>query len=353
MSQETMQWLNTNTLVGFTDKRGTAWHYRASEQGSEPNHYPGPIPVADVRRRLFFWTAQEVPVFHQVSCEVDNMFGISGIDDDGRAYQVRPIPDTKAIRRSDTNTILGIFKDGYQPHQPEAWLLGNVANLLTDELGIGSAGLLKGGAQAWVQVEVPDNVTTPQGVTFRPNLLAATSFDGSLSTTYKRTATIVVCDNTMSQGLGERGQSYKVKHSRYSNLKIEDARHALQLVETAGQDFAAEIAKLTSWPVTTPQWSRLLDKVVPIPADKGRSFTLATNKRDSLQRLYTFDSRVAPWNGTAFGVLQAFNTYSHHESIVRGAERAERNMANAVLGITEASDAEILAELAQLAPVAS
>ena len=111
---------------------------------------------------------------------------------------------------------------------------------------------------------------------------------------------------------------------------------------------AETIAKLCAWPVTNGQWSRLLDKVVPVPADKGRSQTMATNKRDSLQRLYHFDNRVAPWQGTAFGVLQAFNTYAHHESIVRGAERAERNMANAVLGVTEASDAEILAELAQI-----
>ena len=27
MSQETSQWLNTRTLIGFTDKRGNAWHY--------------------------------------------------------------------------------------------------------------------------------------------------------------------------------------------------------------------------------------------------------------------------------------------------------------------------------------
>ena len=348
MSQETLAWLNTNVLVGFTDKRGTAWHYRASEQGAEPNHYPGPVPVEDVRRRLFHWTAQEVPLFHSVPWAA-NSSGVSGIAENGHAYELRPVPETKAIRRSDTNEVLGIFKEGYQPHQPGAWLVGNVANLLSDELGIGSAGLLRGGAQAWVQVEVPDSISTPEGVTFRPNLLAATSFDGSLSTTYRRTATIVVCDNTMAQGLGEPGHTYKVKHSRYSYLKIENARQALQLVETTGAKFGETIAKLCAWPVSSAQWSRLLDKVVPVPGDKGRSQTMATNKRDSLQRLYHFDNRVAPWQGTAFGVLQAFNTYAHHESIVRGAERAERNMANAVLGITEASDAEILAELAQFA----
>jgi hypothetical protein len=53
MSRETLQHLNTNTLIGNTDHRGTAWHDRVDLQTDEPNHYPGPIPIADVRRRLF------------------------------------------------------------------------------------------------------------------------------------------------------------------------------------------------------------------------------------------------------------------------------------------------------------
>ena len=38
MTRETLQHLNTNTLIGHTDQRGTAWHYRAEEQGAESNH---------------------------------------------------------------------------------------------------------------------------------------------------------------------------------------------------------------------------------------------------------------------------------------------------------------------------
>ena len=45
MSKETMKWLNSNTLIGYTSKRGSAWHYRADLQAAEPNHYPGPVPV--------------------------------------------------------------------------------------------------------------------------------------------------------------------------------------------------------------------------------------------------------------------------------------------------------------------
>jgi integrase len=38
------------------------------------------------------------------------------------------------------------------------------------------------------------------------------------------------------------------------------------------------------------------------------------------------------WAGTAHGVLQAVNTYGHHEGTVRGASRADRNMLRSVTG---------------------
>lgn len=50
MSAETIDWLNTNTLIGATDERGNAWHYRAVRDGEESNHYPGAIPVEEASR---------------------------------------------------------------------------------------------------------------------------------------------------------------------------------------------------------------------------------------------------------------------------------------------------------------
>ena len=32
-----MSWLNENTLIGYTSKRGTAWHYRADLQWGRSN----------------------------------------------------------------------------------------------------------------------------------------------------------------------------------------------------------------------------------------------------------------------------------------------------------------------------
>jgi len=52
---------------------------------------------------------------------------------------------------------------------------------------------------------------------------------------------------------------------------------------------------------------------------------------ESFTTLYRSDPRVAPWAGTAHGVLQAVNTYEHHEGVVRG-ERAERNGLKTITG---------------------
>ena len=73
MSRETLQHLNTNTLIGHTSHRGTAWHYRAEQQGAESNHYPDAIPVEDVKRRLFDWTADSRPIAVEHPCSPDEM----------------------------------------------------------------------------------------------------------------------------------------------------------------------------------------------------------------------------------------------------------------------------------------
>ncbi len=336
MSQETSGWLNTMTLIGYTDKRGMAWHYRIEDQGAESNHYPGAIPLDDVLRRLFNFTVDDEPLF------IRRNGGF--IEVEGR----------KAVVTSDTHDVLGVFKSGYQGHQYQEWLLENVGTILDDDLGIGSAGLLRNRAQAWVSVEVPDSITTPEGVEFRPNLLATTSFDGSLATTYKRVVQIVVCDNTRDAALGEDGQQFKVKHTKYSGFKITNAREALAVVHTMSEDFTEEVANLTAWKVSDADFLRLLDVMVPVPEGEDaskRGVTVAENKRAELIQMYHNDERVAPWKGTAFGVGQAYNTWTHHKAIVRkGVPRVVRNMENVVTGKMGMMDSKVLEALSVIAP---
>lgn len=330
MSQETIEWLNTQCLIGFTDKRGKAWHYKESAQGTEPNHYPGAIPVEEIQRRLFNFTAQQVPVF---------------VADPRPGFGYLEVPNKQAIQASDDGSVFGVFSDGYLPHQYSEWLIDNVSTILDDDLGIGSALLLKNRGVAVVQVEVPENFVTPDGVEFRPNLLAATSLNGTLATVYKRTVTVAVCDNTTEWALAEEGQEVRIRHSKYSGLRIGEARDTLALIFDQADAFTAEVNRLCAVSVSEREWNQVLEALVPVPEEEGRSQTLAVNKRDQLKGLWASDPRVEPWGGTAFGVSQAFNTWNQHLKTVRGAHQVERTYTNALSGATGRDDAAVFAAL--------
>jgi phage/plasmid-like protein (TIGR03299 family) len=326
MSKESSQWLNQNVLVGMTSKRGNAWHYKENEQGSEPNHYIGAIPIDDVRRRLFHWSAVEAPVYVYAGGNYHNQ------------------EDRKAVVRDDTFETLGVFKDGYSIHQYSEWLLDTVSNIIDDSnLQIGSAGLLKNGGVAWVSIEMEENLTA-EGFEFRPHLLATTSHNGTLATTFKRVCTAVVCDNTLAAGLGEQGQEHKTRHSKHSGFKLQNVRDALGIVHSFADDFTAEIQRLCAISVTDSEWDAIVNRIIPVASEgdsRPQAISRAQNKQEAIRHLYKYDDRSAPWAGTALGALQAFNTYNHHLT-GKDESRVERNAFNALTGKTSEFDRFVL-----------
>lgn len=342
MSRETAETLNTQVLIGDTAKRGRAWHDDEEVRkllGVPDNHYEGAVPKADVLERLFSWRPEESPVI--VEYDILSETGVEHvrIKDESR----------KAIIRPDTKTILGVFKEGYTPHYYDKWLLDEVAKILDQGLYISSAGVLREGAMAWVETTLPEDFQV-QGIPFLPLLTGATSFDGSLATTFKRTVQFSVCDNTLSAALAGAGAQVKIKHSRNSNMRLNEIRDALELVHSIADDFMAQVEALSNVQVSEGDWSKFLDSFVGVPAvdASGRSKTMAENKRSAMNKLWFHDERVHPWQDTAFGVLQAVNTFTHHEGIVRGADRAERNQLRAITGGVDEMDRSTLETLAEI-----
>lgn len=370
MSQETLEHLNTNTLIGFTDRRGrNAWHYRADLQqpwevtlpdgrvlSGVGNHYPGAIPAEDVKLRLFGWQATPRRVAIEFPATFETM---THLGEQGEPLRWAVQDDRQAIAPDDADLVLGWFKSGYRIHQYDRWLIDNTDALLSNGLAISSAGLLRNRAQAWLEASVPDTFTTPEGVEFRPNVLAATSLDGSIATTYARTVQLVVCDNTRDVALGELGQKLKIRHSSnsLSDATLARARAELNLtkIDEVVAAFTAEVAREAATPVTGRQFGAVLELLVPIdPEASKRSQTMAEHKREQITQLYRVDPRVAPWQGTAFGVLQAWNTWSHHEQgglsgkseAEKRAARADRNAWRAISGETGSEDGKVADALA-------
>jgi phage/plasmid-like protein (TIGR03299 family) len=337
MSKESAQWLTGgNILRGMTETYGRAWWYGLDPVAAEKAHYPGAIPVSDVKDRLFSWTAEEVPLFVPGE-SVD-------LGDGPQVLGYTQVPGRKAIRRSDNGHVMGIFMQDYKPHQYGEWLIDEVNQMVQGAMVISSAGLLKGGAVAWVQIEA-DAVEHKSGAVIRPHILSTTSCDGSLATTNKATATNTICDNTHALAMGEKTPTFRTYHTKYSRFDAAAARAALGLLEQTADQWTRELDALTETTVTEAEWTRFLEELVPVPAEKGRSQSMASTKQQQLRQLWNRDQRVAPWAGTAWGVVQAVNTHTTHVQSVTGMSRPERQQMNAVMGVTDKLDSSTLTVL--------
>lgn len=338
MSRETMEWLNTMTVIGDTDRRGKAWHYRMGNT----NHYPGAIPQDVVRELLLPYEPIEHPIFVKLS--VSDLSEADGMNDAGEPFKWHRVDNFKAIASKDhPDVIHAIPTADYGVHPFKHWLLDQVFALVDGDVHISSAGLLQKGAVAWVELSLHDSKQVA-GFDYRPHLLASTSSNGRYRTEYGRKVQATVCDNTLDIAVGEQGASISFKHSKGSTMRIKDAQEALGLIVKAGEDFEKEMQNLLSWRVNSKEFSKWLDELIPLKDKSGQplengALTRAENKRADMAGMWRGDERVAPWSGTAFGVLQLSNTYFHHKRGAYGKTvKPERNMLSAISGDTGKND---------------
>lgn len=308
MSAETIQWLNENSLIGFTEKRGNAWHHA---EGYD-NHFPGAIPIERVETLMSYPLAEGVP-----TVTILNEDGVTQIEAKGH----------KGIVRLDTGQVFKFFKEGYRIHQPREWCVQNLDTLVHGGLQVGSAILLRGGAVAAVQAELEDTREAAEGVKHRPYITAATSMDGSIATTYLVGTRIWVCDNTLTYAMQEASAlKHKIRHSAHSLSRMGEVRQNLGLVvEEVGDTFDREVKKLTSEYVSESRWNEFVKAYTGVETAKpGKALTNARARVGVLNQMWAHDDRVAPWRNSAWGVLSAINTSEHW---MFGAEkgREERN----------------------------
>lgn len=312
MSKETLKWLNNSILYGFQEKRQrNPWWYREQLQGEESSIYPGAIPREDVIRRLFSWEAIQQPLYVR------------------QGERFVELPERHAITHGATGKVFVVASKEYVIHQYKDWLLKQVNDIFdNDELQIGTAGLLRGGGQAFVSIERPDNITSRSGVKLRPHFLATSSHDHKIATTYKFVSTIVVCDNTLEIALKENRVAYKARHSKNSLTRLETVRDRLDLLIAGGNDMIDFVDTLADIAVSDSQWEQIVEQMVSI-GEKSEPKVRARleNKKDVFNEMWKSDYRCAPWHGSAFGVFQVFNTHRQHTA---GKEdsRMDRNMRN-------------------------
>lgn len=374
------------------------WFDSRLENAERPSHFAGYLTPQMIKDRLFGWTALDADVKLSCNLIVPNPH-FSG-EDDPETIEVPvefPAALFKGIVRDDklrdlynewwatgkvdqaalNATVLGMHSDEYTAHQLAKTFIDDTANIVgTDakKIGITSALLLRGGRVASMEISIPEEMhNDASGMNYRPNLVVSTSFNGTLPTSWTRTITATVCDNTLQYALSQAGNQgkYKVRHTKNSLVHIRDAVQALGLLHEQAETFDEVLKSWSETPVTEGQFNEWLNRMLPVPdvktevilsvqgekigeKTKTNSQNLVLNKRDKIETLWTSDERVSPWRGTLLGIHQAWNTFNQHESMVKGVAsfggnklqaRVESNQFKVLKGEFEKSDADAMSAI--------
>lgn len=340
-----------HALIGNTSKR-KGWI--GQTDGTLPT-YEGPIPVAEVQRRLFNWKAISVPTGNFIPVGVDQL-GEPGVImmEDGSLAKAVVTPGKKGIVRSDDFTEMGRHSSSYSDHDYNEWLIEKVGHALQGSMEIWAALTLKNGAQAAVEIALDETMhDETTGLNFFPFMLARTSLDGSLATSYSVHSRVLECDNQFPQVMAEArktGRQYKVKHTAHSHrqdhtLGLREAMNIMDLQATQFQEFTRTLIGIKT---TRKQWIDVLDIIEP-PAPAGSSkvkVTKTENRREALDAIYKGEGEIGALSGgfgnNVFNGFQAVNTYQQREVSVRGTSRLERVYDRSIRGDLQSSDAQVL-----------
>ena len=234
-----------------------------------------------------------------------------------------PVPDRKALVRSDSGEYLSTVGKGYEVVQ-----FSEVARTLVEAAGdvkavFTTAGTLGPvGVRGWLLGELPNPITVkgdPSAI--RKYVLGTTGHDGVTAIVIKNVATRVVCANTLGVALGERGGStWRIQHTANARVRLDEAGKAFAKLARSYERLGELANVLAVTPFTEKQMQATVDRVMPVPKDDKDHSRLEAERAKVIQ---LFDTAVGieRVRGTAWSALQGWTEFADHHRVVRDSGR--------------------------------
>ena len=233
--------------------------------------------------------------------------------------EIRVVPDTKVLLRSDTKAPLSVVSKWYNTVQP-----GEVLGFFDELVKAGgfeleTAGALRGGRRIWALARVGEAAKIVEGDMVKPYLLLATSYDASMATTAQFTSVRVVCNNTLSAAIGNGEQKVKIPH--LSKFNAAEVRDQLSIAISGWDEFLMQTRRMAATPLDAQAADAYLLDVFKCDVE-----TLEAPEKTRKSKAYK--SVLALFEGTAagsemvgqslWGAVNAVTEYVDHQ---RGAKR--------------------------------
>lgn len=291
MSHELTTRKNGQVEFAYLERDGMPWH------GLGTAMLPG--QSLDVWRAAagMDWTIQRAEVRYATCHEP-------------QPWEVRKIPESHVLMRSDTKDALGIVSDKYKVVQPAEVLefFRDIAH--AGGLELSAAGTIYGGKRFWATAKFGEAAPASIGDKLRGFLLISTSADGSLATDVRRVTERVVCRNTLAIALTQ-GQASAVRVSHRSVFDPTGVKEYMGLNNLVFDSFIQRLEALANMDIKLEQAENMAVSVFGGEQDKVRA-SAGFNKVMDLFNGSGLGAKEDGVYGTAWGFVNAFTEYADH-----------------------------------------
>ncbi|MDD5650418.1 MAG: DUF932 domain-containing protein [Candidatus Nanoarchaeia archaeon] len=222
------------------------------------------------------------------------------------------IPNIIANVRQSDHSILGTVTEKYKIVQNrEAFAFLDELLKNDSPVTFESAGSLDHGKKIWILAHLPPKKILDDEIV--PYLVFANSFDGKQALTVAMTPTRVVCQNTLNIALKNAKRSWSIRHMGNVEYKQQNAQETLKLSYEYMDNLEVYSENLQQKKITKNKLDDIMTIVFPI--DKNNSTRMNTNildTRKEIENIYKNIDDIKKFNGSAWGVYNAFADYVSH-----------------------------------------
>lgn len=294
-------------------------HELATTNGRTAMMYAGEIPWHGLGTKL------DEPATAREAIEAAGLDYLAELQDI-QTTDGTPIPNRRAVVRSDSGDILGIVGNTYVPvqnHQAFGFLDAVVAD---GTLRYHTAGALGKGERVWMLAKLPDDIRVKGSDDITEKfLLLSNSHDGSSSLRVYFTPIRVVCSNTLAIAAREgRGQGVSIIHKGDLTAKVQQAQEVLGLAKRFYDDAQEQMDRLARHYPSHRQLEEYFRQVYP-DSPEGPS-TRAKNIREEFLRLFEqgIGHDMPEIRHSTWAALNAVTEYVDHYRSTRGKSMTER-----------------------------
>lgn len=231
--------------------------------------------------------------------------------------QIHPVPDRKAVLRSDNGLVLGDVGKSFVPVQNRE--LVEFGQALRGEANVDwdAGGSFKNSQRAFLSFRVPQGIVVAGEDEVDSWIMVTNGHDGGAALRATVIANRVSCTNQVNGLLRKANMSFSIRHVGAVDTKVDEARRALGLVSTYMTEFEVIANRLADIDVDVVFFEDFVEELIPIDGAAGVKTNAAkARQRELIRRNWEATTTLNPdLRNTGWGALNVVTEVIDHGNL--------------------------------------